>query len=89
MTEIKYEEVSQEDVENEMDIMCEPNVVKCYKVICEYHNGEGKVASREFCGYIVVYGNGIVSQINEEGCCNVADINLAALLPLIRDLIKL
>lgn len=84
---IKYEEVSQADVEEEMDIVCEPNVVKCYKVICEQH--EDNITTREFCGYLIVYGNGIVSQINEKGCCNVADINLVALFPLIRDLIKL
>lgn len=89
MTKIVYEEVSQETVEAEMNIICEDNVVKCCKVICECHNGSGEVVEREFCGYVVVYANGIISQINEEGCCNVADVNLATLFPLIRDLIKL
>lgn len=80
MVEVKYEEMPLNEAEETIEFIERPeDIDTIQKVYTKYDDTEW-----EFSGYVIIYTDGLVSQMNEEQCCNVADIDLNKLLKLFK-----
>lgn len=70
MNKIRYEEMSLNEAYNTLDYAERPEDID--RILKVFSKGD---TEWELTGYLIIYSDGMISQLNEEQCCNVADID--------------